>query len=244
MFNLHLFQKKDLLNENGFQSGSSSYESDASSANSSETNLTSEEIDQENTSDFSCKNSNKKLIKNIDHKKISNNSTVKDKPVLPLEFMNLDEESSNRNLNLLNARDEKKSKVDSEVDMQNRITLLPSNDEMKHKNRYCDDLETKNLKKNIEKFKMENVDDFITHLDKDVVKNNPSTKRSTSANNSPYKEKKRKIFLEKTENNLVFSEQGTTNSETIASQKPIVRKVFYSYFERGSDDRDEIREIK
>lgn len=208
--------------------------------------MTSEEIDQENHSDFSCRNSNKELIKNFDQKKISNNSTVKDKPALPLEFMNLDEENSNRNLNLLNARDDKISKVDREVDMQNRITLqsIPSNDEMKHKNRYCGDLETKNFKKNIDKFKMENVDDFITHLDKDVVKYNPSAKRSTSANNSPYKEKKRKIFLEKTENNLGYPDQGTTNSETIATQKPIVRKIFYSYFERGSDDRDEIREIK
>lgn len=189
---------------------------------------------------------NKKSIRSIDQKKVFNDAIQKEKPVSTShEHVNLNVENYNRSTNFLkNVRDEKSSKVKTEVGMHNQMTLSPLNEGTKHNNRYCFDSETKNFKKNIDKFKMEHEDDFVKHLDKDFYKYNPSTKRSASANNSPYKEKKRKFFFEKTENNHEIPAQGTTHLETDAPHKPIVKKIFYSYFEPGSDDRDEIREIK
>lgn len=256
--------------ENGFQSGSSSCESDASSANSSESNLESEEIDQEHISDTDCVNTHKKPIKTdkyivfdssrshtVDQKKIFNvsDSAQNDKStILPLQFSNINQiqknvndENSNQSLHFLRSGgDEKSSKVKNEIDMQNQITIpsITMNDDKRHNNRYSFDTESKNFKKDIEKFKMENEDDYIKHLDRDDTNYNISTKRSTSANNSPYKEKRRKFFFEKTEVNHDLSDQGTVHSELHSHQKPIVKKIYYSYFERGCDDRDEIREIK
>lgn len=265
---LHAFQKKDIIAENGFQSGSSSCESDVSSANSSESNIESEEVDQEQNSDSSCNNRNKKSIQTdkfigfesssghtTDQKKILNASDLaqNDKSaILPLEFSssnqiqkNMNDENSNQSLHFLRG-EENSSKVKNEIEMQNQITLpsMNMNDEMKHNSRYGFDTETKNITKDIDKFKMENEDEFIKHLDRDDINYNNSTKRSTSASNSPYKEKRRKFFFEKSENNHELSVKGTVHSEPSSLQMPIVKKMYYSYFERGCDDRDEIREIK
>lgn len=242
------FQKNTLLPENGFQSGSSSCESDASSPNSSDSNLDSDEIDQENHSDCSNNSMNKKSSKTIDQKKNPKISTQKEKTASPpLEQKNLNDENSNQSLNFSKSAREKMSEVKSEIDMQSQAIALPSllsNEEIKHARRYCFDSETKNSKTNIDKFKMENEDEYMKHLDKDVIKCNSSTKRSTSANNSPYKEKKRKFFFDKTDFNHEFMETGTTHLEANAPHKPVVKTVYYSYFEHGCDERDEIREIK
>lgn len=233
----------------------------------SESNLESEEIDQEINSDSSCNSINSKAIKSNKYldsscghtavqKKgsIASDLTHKDKSASPsLEFINVNqlqknEESSNQNVNFSKGiRDEKSSKVKSENDIQNQksfIPELPSNDETKHNSRYSFDSETKIFRKNADKFKLEYEDDFIKHSEKDSIKFNHCTKRSTSANNSPYKEKKRKMFMEKAENNYEFSDQGTTHFDTQSLHKTTVKKIYYSYFERGCDDRDEIREIK
>lgn len=196
---------------------------------------------------------NKKLTKHITQKKNPKNSNQKDKSAsLSPEFFNLNRLQKNSNdeksKEISNfskiANDEKMNKSKSEFIMQKQVPLpsVPLNDETKNVNRYCFDSETKNFEKNIDKFKMENEEDF-KHSDKDVIKYN-STKRSTSANNSPYKEKKRKFFFDKTENNHEFLETGTTHLETNVLHRPVVKTVYYSYFEHGCDDRDEIREIK
>lgn len=188
---------------------------------------------------------NKKSSKNIDKKKNPKISIRKGKAASPsFEQKNLNDENSNQSLNFSKSAREKLSEVKSEIDQAIELPSLLSNDEMKYVKRYCFDTETKNSKTNIDKFKMENEDEYVKHLDKDVIKYNSGTKRSTSANNSPYKEKKRKFFFDKTDFNHEFLESGTTHSESNATHKTVVKTVYYSYFEHGCDDRDEIREIK
>lgn len=218
--------------------------------------MESDENDQENHSDCSNHSVNKKSVKNINQKKIQKKPIRKDKSaslspdVLTLNRLerNSNDENSNQSSSLSrSARDENICKVKSELDVSSQpiLSSIPSNEEKNNINRYGQDSESKNFKRNIDKFKMENEEDYMKHLDKDGhFKYNSSTKRSTSANNSPYKEKKRKFLFDKTENNAEFIETERTHLETDVLHKPIVKTVYYSYFEHGSDERDEIREIK
>lgn len=69
------------------------------------------------------------------------------------------------------------------------------------------------------------------------------TKRSCSENGSPYKEKKRK----KPNEDNVNQPMPTINQIDLSDpriQKPFISKVYYSYFERTTDDKDEIKEMK
>lgn len=83
-------------------------------------------------------------------------------------------------------------------------------------------------------------------------------KRSSSTDGSPYKDKKRKkIFEELAINqptssiNLVSMIQTSSAANQVISdssdtrlQKPIITKIYYSYFDRTSDDNDDIKEMK
>lgn len=77
----------------------------------------------------------------------------------------------------------------------------------------------------------------------DFIANNRK-KRSPSANSSPYKHSKRKKLLD---DPLDQVQMPPTNHDRLDAnllpppQKPIVQKVYVSYFERTNDDRDEIR---
>lgn len=250
-----------MITENGFQTESSSCESDVSSVNSSESNLELEEIDRSQNSDSSCNTLNKKTFKtdkSIEFDSLNNFTSDQkknfkspdlaqsDKPaIFSLEFStsnqlqtNVNDENTNQNLQFVRSGDEKSTKVKNEMDVQNQVISL--NDEMRHDKRYGFDTETKNFKKDIDTLKMENEDSYIKQLDRGDNSSNNSTKRCTSAN-SPYKEKRRKFFLEKTENNHDLSDQAAVYSEPPSHT---VKKIYFSYFEHGCDDRDEIREIK
>lgn len=71
---------------------------------------------------------------------------------------------------------------------------------------------------------------------------NNHKKRSSSANSSPYKERKRKKV-----DDLESQTGPPTNHDRLDAgklgppQKPIIQKVYYSYFERTNDERDEVR---
>lgn len=112
-------------------------------------------------------------------------------------------------------------------------------------NKYAFDIDTKNFKKDVNKLEIESEDVLIKPLDKQNFLHK-NTKRSTSASNSPYKEKKRKCFFEKIENNHELLDQGTIHSDISPTpmQTAVVTKIYYSYFEQSNDDKDEIREIK
>lgn len=106
-----------------------------------------------------------------------------------------------------------------------------------------------NIKREYDKNKFENGNEDSTTLSRvgDIITNNRK-KRASSANSSPYKDKKRKKMIE----DLVDQDLlPPTNHDRIdsdilppPSQKPLITKVYYSYFERTNDDRDEIREMK
>lgn len=117
---------------------------------------------------------------------------------------------------------------------------------------YNGDIKTSNanIKREYDKIKLENGNDDGNRLlgAEDLITNNRK-KRAPSANSSPYKDKKRKKMFDDIamEQNLL----PPTNHDRIDSdilppppQKPLITKVYYSYFERTNDDRDEIREMK
>lgn len=106
-----------------------------------------------------------------------------------------------------------------------------------------------NIKKEHDKIKIENENDEESKICAQNIQIN-SKKRTSSVNSSsPYKEKKRKKMFEDSaiEEHLLLP----TNHDRIISdvlppppppQKPL--KIYYSYFEKTNDDRDDIREMK
>lgn len=73
-------------------------------------------------------------------------------------------------------------------------------------------------------------------------------KKSSSANSSPYKDKKRRKLCDEP---IVEQQLALTNHDRFDApllpppiMKPVVTKIYYSYFERSNEDRDEIREMK
>lgn len=87
------------------------------------------------------------------------------------------------------------------------------------------------------------IDDVDKNSNDDVMTNNRK-KRSSSANSSPYKDKKRKKLDDTNDQQALLP---PTNHDRLDAnllpppQKPIVTKVYVSYFERSNEDRDEIR---
>lgn len=95
-----------------------------------------------------------------------------------------------------------------------------------------------------------------TKVELDNIPHNRN-KRSSTTSGSPFKDKKRKKLLEdaslsqtKPAMNLISINQTSNmnqmildSSETL-NQKPIITKIYYSYFERTSDDNDDIKEMK
>lgn len=149
---------------------------------------------------------------------------------LKAEFSNIELNSSNR------ISKSSKSIVDDKS-----LEKLKHNGDMKNPNL--------NIKREYDKIKFENGNDDSTTLSRveDILTNNRK-KRASSANSSPYKDKKRKKVID----DLVDPDLlPPTNHDRIdsdilppPSQKPLITKVYYSYFERTNDDRDEIREMK
>lgn len=74
-------------------------------------------------------------------------------------------------------------------------------------------------------------------------------KKSSSANSSPYKDKKRRKLCDEP---IVEQQQlALTNHDRFDApllpppiMKPVVTKIYYSYFERTNDDHDEMKEMK
>lgn len=80
------------------------------------------------------------------------------------------------------------------------------------------------------------------------VGNNNRKKRSSSANSSPYKDKKRKKIIDDAAAAMEPATMPPTNNNHRSDanllpppQKPLLTKVYVSYFERTNDERDEIR---
>lgn len=150
---------------------------------------------------------------------------------------NLKSEFSNLELNSV-SRIPKSSKI---VIDDKSLEKLNHNGDIKNPNLY--------IKEEYDKIKFENGNDDSTTLSRleDVITNSRK-KRASSANSSPYKDKKRKkVFDDLVDQDLL----PPTNHDRIdtdilppPSQKPLITKVYYSYFERTNDDRDEIREMK
>lgn len=275
-----------MVTENGFRSRSNSFDSDASSANSSEHNLESEEMDPEQNSDSSSNNINFKRsnkadksnehgnnVNNMERRKNCSayNFAQNDKnsissflPSHSNQFQEvLNDENSNlsthglrirspkgneKSMNKVKRENPKSEFINKEVGVQNPLTgsSFAMIDESRPNNRYSFESEAKNFKADIDKLKTENEDDCIKPLDRNDIAYNKSVKRSSSANNSPYKEKRRNFFFEKMGNNHELLDQKTIHPDILPSalQKSAVTKIYYSYFERGNDDNDEIREIK
>lgn len=107
-----------------------------------------------------------------------------------------------------------------------------------------------NIKREYDKIKLENGNDDVNKLmGGDDLITNIRKKRASSANCSPYKDKKRKKMFDEVAINQNLLPP--TNHERIQTdilppppQKPLITKVYYSYFERTNDDRYEIREMK
>lgn len=98
------------------------------------------------------------------------------------------------------------------------------------------------IKKEDDKLKIENMNiEFKKHLEMGNSLNR--TKRSSSANGSPYKDRKRKKTIEDTFNQPTLTINQMDSSDP-RSKKPFITKVYYSYFERTTDDKDEIQEMK
>lgn len=106
-----------------------------------------------------------------------------------------------------------------------------------------------NIKREHDKIKIENGNDDGNSPQNTIQVNRK--KRTSSVNNSPYKEKKRKKMFEDAtmeEHLLLPTNHDRTISDVLPPppppQKPLITKMYYSYFERANDDRDEIREMK
>lgn len=126
------------------------------------------------------------------------------------------------------------------------VASITTMDEPRVENAYCFSDDIKELKENPDEFKVEVEDTCNKSMDKNDMFITNNNKRTTDENNSPYKEKKRKLFSDNAEGHQDSSEQRTVQVDIIppSLQKPVVTKVFYSYFEQGSEDKDEIREIR
>lgn len=143
------------------------------------------------------------------------------------------------------------SKIESNVG--GRASKSPKNIvEVKvHKVGYCGDTKNTdvNIKKEVDRIKMENHNiESDKYVDAEDQIQNCRSKRSSSDNCSPFKDKKRKkMFDEITiEQSLTNTNQDRLNSDHQDPflQKPLITKIYYSYFERQNDDKDEIRELK
>ncbi|XP_055308289.1 AF4/FMR2 family member lilli-like isoform X2 [Sitodiplosis mosellana] len=141
-----------------------------------------------------------------------------------------------------------------ECNTTNRIMKSPKaviDDKTLEKLSYNGDVKntSANIKREYDKIKMENGnDDDIKLSGVEELTTSNRKKRASSANSSPYKDKKRKKMVDDLiDPNLL----PPTNHDRIDSdilppppQKPLITKVYYSYFERTNDERDEIREMK
>lgn len=96
---------------------------------------------------------------------------------------------------------------------------------------------------------------FITGISPKIENGNANyspdsrKKKSSSANSSPYKEKKRRKLCDEPamiETQLALTNHDRFDAPTLPppSMKPVVTKMYYSYFERINDDRDDLRELK
>lgn len=115
----------------------------------------------------------------------------------------------------------------------------------------CDTKTTSaNIKREHDKIKIENGNDDDM-CEQNMIQINPKKRTSSVNSSSPYKEKKRKKMCEDSaiEEHLLLP----TNHDRIVSdvlppppapQKPLITKIYYSYFERTNDDRDDIKEMK
>lgn len=104
-----------------------------------------------------------------------------------------------------------------------------------------------NVKKEVDKIKMENGNDELCKpMELEDSMQNIRKKRSSSANSSPYKDKRRKKIFEDVAMDQPPTNHDRLNSDIISppAQKAFVTKIYYSYFERTNDDKDEIREMK
>lgn len=106
-----------------------------------------------------------------------------------------------------------------------------------------------NIKREHDKIKIENGNDDGNSAQNNIQMNRK--KRTSSVNSSPYKEKKRKKMFEDAtmeEHLLLPNNHDRTISDVLPPppppQKPLITKMYYSYFERANDDRDEIRDMK
>lgn len=258
---------------NSFRSRS---ESDASSDNCSENISESEESQLELNSDSSSNNKNykKPLEKCTDFQILSSKNTQQSKIGHSIDSTHTDEnsvllsdfqkcvtdESSDIGVHCLknhspriNEKSIAKLKTEgtenglsnNDTDFRSYANMsIPTMEQPKFVNKH--NIDVKNFKKDIDKLKAEN-DECIKSLTKHDGLHQNSTKRLTSANNSPtpYKEKKRKFLTDKMRNSHEFLDQETNHSDIL--QTPIqntVTKIYYSYFEHGIDDKEEIKEIK
>lgn len=114
---------------------------------------------------------------------------------------------------------------------------------------YCNG-DTKNLSANIkkeyEKFKIEtgNDDDNsnMKMTEDEIIIDRK--KRPSSVNSSPYKDKKRKKIIDE-QHQLTPTNHDRVDSDLLAPpQQKTVAKIYYSYFERTNDDKEEMREMK
>lgn len=98
-----------------------------------------------------------------------------------------------------------------------------------------------------ENIKRESIKMETTFGDKLSVPNehipNNRKKRASSANSSPYKDKKRKKHDDQmdTQTGPPTNHDRLDDGKLSSPMKPIIQKVYYSYFERSNDERDEIR---
>lgn len=106
-----------------------------------------------------------------------------------------------------------------------------------------------NIKKEFGKVKIEtgnDEDDINTNMkiNGDEI-TNIRKKRPSSANSSPYKDKKRKKILEE-QPQITATNHDRIDSDILPPppHKPVIAKVYYSYFERANDDKEELKEMK
>lgn len=99
-----------------------------------------------------------------------------------------------------------------------------------------------NVKKEVDKTKMENGNDEQC---KSMELEDSMQNMRTSANSSPFKDKKRKKVFEDVAMDQLLppTNHDRLISDTIypPAQKAFVTKIYYSYFERTNDDKDEIK---
>lgn len=111
----------------------------------------------------------------------------------------------------------------------------------------CRTIDGKNTNIKREQIKMENGIDVSGKLalNDDFAEIDNRKKRPSSANSSPHKEKKRKKMVD--DSMMDHQLLPPTNHDRLDSsllppppQKPLVQKVYYSYFDRANEDKDDI----